>query len=59
VLISSDDIDWCKNNINIPNAIYINDCTNDIIEILYYLSKCKHHIGSCSTFSWWCAWLNE
>lgn len=59
ILISSDDIDWCKNNINISNAIYINDYTDDIIEVLYYLSKCKHHIGSCSTFSWWCAWLNE
>jgi len=23
------------------------------------LSKCRYFIGSNSTFSWWCAWLNE
>lgn len=56
VIVCSDDIEWCKNNLNIPNAIYANGTPE---EDLYTLSECKHHICSNSSFSWWGAWLNE
>lgn len=60
ILVSSDDINWCKQNLNFKNkCIYVEDITNNILEKLYLLSLCKHHIGSCSTFSYWCSWLNE
>ena len=55
-IICSDDIEWCKNNLNIPNAIYADGTPEDD---LYTLTECKHHISSNSTFSWWGAWLNE
>ena len=58
-LIATDDIEWCKENIHIPNAIYIDEFTQNEVETLYILSRCKHHIGSCSTFSWWGTWINE
>ena len=57
--IATDDIQWCKENIHIPNAIYIDEFTQNEVETLYILSRCKHHIGSCSTFSWWGTWINE
>jgi hypothetical protein len=54
--IFSDDIDWCKNNLNIE-AIYIENTTD--IEDMYLMKNCKHNIIANSTFSWWGAWLNE
>lgn len=56
-IICSDDIEWCKNNLHIENAIF-SDYKDPIMD-LSLLSMCKHHIGSCSTFSWWGAWLGE
>ncbi len=59
--IFSDDIEWCKNNINIKNKIFfvnddrkISDC-----EELIIMSNCENNIISNSTFSWWSAWLND
>ena len=54
--IFSDNIDWCKNNLNI-DAVYIEN-TNEIDD-LYLMKNCEHNIISNSTFSWWGAWLNE
>lgn len=58
-IISSDDIQWCKDNIKVNHPIFANEITNNSVELLYVLSKCKHTIGSASSFSWWVAWLNE
>ena len=62
--IFSDDIEWVKSNINIPdNSIFISDPSiNDKIkdyEELILMSHCKHNIIANSSFSWWGAWLNE
>lgn len=57
IIIVSDDIKWCKNEIQLENAIYAEDNTN--VEDLCILSLCKHHICSNSTFSWWGCWLGE
>lgn len=58
--IFSDDLDWVKNNINLPkNTVFI---VNEKINSFWYIflmSKAKHNIISNSTFSWWGAYLND
>ena len=56
-LIFSDDIEWCKNNLNFINPIYIEN-EKDYNE-LYLMSLCDNNIISNSSFSWWGAWLNK
>ena len=57
ILVMSDDLEWCKQNIKQDNLIFVNnywDC-----EGLWLLSLCDHFIISNSTFSWWGAWLSR
>ena len=56
-IITSDDINWCNNNFKYDNCHVINQ--NDPLVDLYIQTKCNHNILSCSTFSWWGAWLNQ
>jgi hypothetical protein len=56
-IVFSDDIEWCKINLNFDNVIYI-EGEKDYIE-LYLMSLCDNNITSNSSFSWWGAWLNE
>ena len=58
-LIFSDDIQWCK-----QSGLFAKDCefiepnrfgNNPAIDLLF-MSSCKHHIISNSTYSWWAAW---
>lgn len=60
-LISSDDVEYCKKNLKIPadKIVWADDLANDPLTIMNMLSNCKNFIGSSSTFSWWCAWINE
>ena len=57
VVVLSNDINWCKENIKFDNITYIEGETN--IVDLYIMSLCKHNIIANSSFSWWGAWLNE
>jgi len=56
----SDDIEWVKENFNIPDAEFISgSITSNHIEDLYLMSQCHHNIIANSSFSWWGAWLNN
>lgn len=57
VMVFSDDINWCKENIKFNNTYYVEG--EDNITDLYTMSKCKNNIIANSTFSWWGAWLNN
>jgi hypothetical protein len=56
--IFSDDINWCKENLNfIKNKIFVSD--NLDYQDMYLMSMCKNNIIANSSFSWWGAWLNK
>jgi hypothetical protein len=57
ILIISDHMDWCKSNILIPNAHYIENTSN--IEDFILFSLCKYNVLGNSTFSWWASYLNQ
>jgi hypothetical protein len=58
--IFSDDIDWCKENLQMKNVIYINSKEKRMPhEDIYLMSLCKHNVIANSSFSWWGAWLNQ
>jgi hypothetical protein len=57
VLVVSDDIPWCRENIQLPGQVtFVNYVT---WEALWLLSMCRHFVISNSTFSWWGAYLGE
>jgi hypothetical protein len=58
--IFSNDIDWCKENLKVINAEYIDWNTGeDSYRDMQLMSLCKSNILANSTFSWWGGWLNE
>jgi hypothetical protein len=56
-LIASDDIPWCKENITLPNVMYLEGYKPE--EQLWILSMCHNFIISNSSFSWWAAYLSR
>jgi len=59
--IFSDDIEWVKQNLDIPySKIFVSNAneTKDCEELIL-MSLCKHNITANSSFSWWGAWLNQ
>ncbi|SIS92941.1 Glycosyl transferase family 11 [Thalassolituus maritimus] len=59
IFVFSDDIEWCRNNIELDNVFFVegNDTSPEVD--LYLMSLCSHNIIANSTFSWWGAWLNQ
>ncbi len=61
IIVCSDDITWCKENLqkltddssSIVYSIYEKDPVSDFV----LLTLCKHQIMSNSSFSWWAAWI--
>lgn len=57
--IFSDDTDWCRANIPLQDAVFIDWNTGkDSWQDMMLMSLCHHNIICNSTFSWWGAWLN-
>ena len=56
-LIASDDIPWCKENIHLPNSVYLEGYNS--YEQLWILSMCQNFVLSNSSFSWWAAYLSR
>jgi hypothetical protein len=58
--VFSDDCEWVKNNIDVPNANFIewNLGKNSYID-MFLMNQCKHNIIANSTFSWWGAYNNS
>lgn len=54
-LVTSDDIEWCKLNIKLPNIQFLN--YKNPINTFLAISRCKNIIISNSTFSWWAAYV--
>lgn len=61
LFIFSDDIEWVKENLNLPyESIYVSHNTGEkSYEDMRLMSMCKHNIIANSSFSWWGAWLNN
>jgi hypothetical protein len=60
-VINSDDIEWCKKNLQFMEPkIYI-ELENDYkyITQFYLMKNCKHFIIPNSTFAWWAAFLSD
>ena len=58
--VFSDDVEWCKDNIHLPNSAFV-DHTYAGKKFEYYMQlmkACKYFIIPNSTFAWWTAWLN-
>jgi hypothetical protein len=55
LVVFSDDIEWCKENIDAD--LYMENTTN--VQDLYLMTKATHNIIANSSFSWWGAWLNQ
>ncbi len=58
--VFSNDIEWVKENMDIPNPVYVNNNTGiDSYMDMYLMSHCKANILANSSFSYWGAMLNK
>lgn len=59
-IVFSEDIEWARENIKIPEpCFYIYSLNKPPSHDMQFMSLCKHNIISNSTYSWWAAWLNK
>ncbi len=57
--VFSDDVEWCKKNMNFPKGTVFEDGNDPVWEKLRLMKTCKHFIISNSTFSWWAQYLSR
>ncbi|GAD28975.1 putative glycosyl transferase [Photobacterium leiognathi lrivu.4.1] len=56
IMVFSDDIKWCKNNLPLSERICFYEGDSAIDDFIA-LTQCSNYILSGSTFSWWAAFL--
>ena len=56
--IFSDDINWCKKNLNLNVKLNFIENEDELFDFLA-MKSCSHNIIANSTFSWWAAYLND
>lgn len=56
--VFSDDIEWAKKNLQVPQPCFYENSNNPIWEKVRLMSSCRHFILSNSTFSWWVQYLS-
>lgn len=59
IFVCSDDIDWCKENLDFGFETLFEPDGLPIWEKIRLMSACKHFVLSNSTFSWWCQYLSD
>jgi hypothetical protein len=59
LFVFSDDVDWCKDNLDFGMATYYESGNDPIWEKIRLMSSCKHFIIHNSTFSWWAQHLSS
>lgn len=59
--IFSDDMEWCRKNLLLPEETHFIDNNKgaDSYRDMQLMSLCRHNIVANSSFSWWGAWLNQ
>jgi alpha-1,2-fucosyltransferase len=58
--VFSDDMEWAKENLNLPNCVFVEHAQAQPDHAdLYLMSLCKGHIIANSTFSFWGAYLSK
>ena len=57
-IVFSDDIPWCKKNLNFRKNIFFVEDKTEIFDF-YFMTLLDGIIISNSTFSWWSAYLNK
>jgi hypothetical protein len=56
-LVFSDDIDWCRQNVCLDGALFVERRGGTALDDMALAARCRNIILANSTFSWWCAWL--
>lgn len=59
VFVFSDDVEWCRNNLDFGTDTYYESGNDPIWEKVRLMSSCKHFVISNSTFSWWVQYLSK
>lgn len=59
VFVFSDDVDWCKKNLDFGAETFYESGNDPIWEKVRLMSSCKHFVISNSTFSWWVQYLSK
>lgn len=60
VFVFSDDIEWCRQNINFADVVFVDgNQGDDYWQDMYLMTQCNHNVIANSTFSWWGAYLNR
>jgi hypothetical protein len=57
VIVCSDDISWCKENLDIKNVYFVEG--GNSLEDFVTLMLCTHLVIANSSYSWWAAYLSE